>query len=85
MQLDDKYVHDLMKEHVFPKVGAKFEKYLYTSTGEPQGMQYKVPGKKASINIYLPKGTVRIGGTPKTSTRDELLNAVSEFTEPKSS
>ena len=77
-RIDDDYVHGLMKTHAH----VKFEKYLYSSSGQPQGLQYKSMDRSGTINVYIPKGTVHITGSPKTNVREEMLNCVSKFSVP---
>ena len=80
----DKYAHNLFQTHLIDWGILKWNDWLTNSKGQVQGMQYKSPNKKVTVNIYLPKGTVYI--TAKKDSihlRDELMHYISQFTQPK--
>ena len=81
-RLSDIYVQGLIKSKLVDPGLVLWEAYLYNSNKQPQGLQYKTPARDATVNIYLPKGTLQILGKQESSARDELLAHVLDWTLP---
>jgi hypothetical protein len=80
----DEYAHSLIDEHLIKNGMVSFFDYLYDSKRKPQGLQHKTANKEATVNVYVPKGTVHISSKKSAiHLRNELLFYVSKWTEPK--
>ncbi len=83
--LTDNYVDWLIEENVnkYQRGFMKWEKWLYASDRTPNGVQYKTWDMKATINIYLPGGTMHVAEKAGAGVCDEIWGNVQWWTEEK--
>ena len=81
--LTDTYVWDLVQAKLVKPGFVEFVDYLYDSQKEPHGLQFKTFAKDATMNIYLPGGSLHVSGKTGSTAKDLLMRRVIPWTVPK--
>ena len=63
---------------------ATWKGWLFASDRSPNGVQYKMDGKMATLNVYLPGGTIHVTCKPGSSVNQEIFDLITPWTQPKS-
>ena len=77
------YVYEIIHEKMVSQGAVEWSNHLYSSSGVCNGAQYKSPKGDATLNVFIPKGTLHIAGKQSSSMRDELLEWVLPWTVSK--